>query len=259
MLRQVSPESEAIYDFLVTLYHKFDGDWSKVQNDAGLSEGDFKHFLDYAAQFLGNAGNYKSFGDVKFIPRLEPSQLKTIAELTPETKRLFEKFQERIFADEIVEKMHLGYPPEHLSTYYPDSPDITKDEITAVSDFLEAKKLLPENTRIRKSSHGYEVLVASAQTSPSKEDQDLKESEWTLEGTLAGKKLRLVFGDYSKEMETITSAIEKAEQYAANDTQRNMLKKYAQTFRTGSLQAFLDSQRFWIRDKGPVVETDIGL
>jgi dipeptidyl-peptidase-3 len=258
-LRQVSPESEPIYDFLVTLHTKFNGDWSKVQKESGLSDEDFKQFLNYAAQFLGNAGNYKSFGDVKFVPRFEPSQLKALAAITPETLKLYEKFQDRIFADETVEKMHLGYPPEHLSTYYPESPNITKDEVSAVSDFLEAKKLLPENTRIKKTQDGFEVLIASAQSNPSSADRDLPESEWTLEGSLAGKKLKLVFGDHAKEMETIVSAIEKAEQYAANDTQKQMLIKYAQTFRTGSLEAFLDSQRFWIRDKGPVVETDIGL
>jgi dipeptidyl-peptidase-3 len=219
----------------------------------------FKAFMSYGAQFLGNAGNYKGFGDIKFVPRLEPAELKAIAAITPETLKLYESFKDCIFANDTIEKMHLGYPPEHLSTYYPDSPDITKDEISTISDFLEAKKLLPENTRIRKTGQDYEVLVASAQSDPSSEDRDLPESEWTLEGSLSGKKLKLVFGDYSKEMETIVSAIEKAEKYAANDTQKKMMQKYAQTFRTGSLEAFLDSQRFWIRDKGPVVETDIGL
>ena len=47
--------------------------------------------------------------------------------------------------------MHMGYPDAgHMSTYYPDSPDITKEEITILSKFLAAKSLLPENTRIRK-------------------------------------------------------------------------------------------------------------
>ncbi|KAK1077238.1 hypothetical protein LTR48_008848, partial [Friedmanniomyces endolithicus] len=62
-LRQVSPESEAIYDFIVTLHKGCDGDWKKLASRAGLSDEDLNHFLSYAAQFLGNTGNYKSFGD----------------------------------------------------------------------------------------------------------------------------------------------------------------------------------------------------
>ncbi|EKG11323.1 Peptidase M49 dipeptidyl-peptidase III [Macrophomina phaseolina MS6] len=259
VLRQISPESEHIYDFIVTLHRHFNGDWKKAQKEAGLSDNELKAFLDYAAQFLGNAGNYKSFGDSKFVPRLESRQLKALATLTPETLKLYEKFKDNIFADSDVAKMHLGYPDAgHLSTYYPDSPDITKEEISILSDFLESKKLLPENTRIRKTKDGFEVLIASALDAPSKEQRDIPESEWELDGKLKGKTLKLVFGDYSKEMATIADAIKKARQYAGNDTEKSMLDAYEKSFTTGSLEAYKDSQRFWIRDKGPMVETDIG-
>lgn len=259
VLRQVSPESEHVYDFIVTLHRHYKGDWKKAQQDAGLSDEELKAFLDYSAQFLGNTGNYKSFGDSKFVPRLESRQFKALATLNPETLKLYEKFKDSIFADKTIEKMHLGYPDGgHLSTYYPDSPDISKEEITILSDFLESKKLLPENTRIRKTKDGFEVLIASALDAPSKDQKDIPESEWELDGKLKGKKLKLVFGDYTKEMATIADAIKKAGQYADNDTEKSMMDAYEKSFVTGSLEAYKDSQRFWIRDKGPMVETDIG-
>jgi dipeptidyl-peptidase-3 len=37
-----------------------------------------------------------------------------------------------------------------------------------------------------------------------------------------------------------------------------MQDAYVKSFETGSLEAFKDSQRFWIRDKGPMVESNIG-
>jgi dipeptidyl-peptidase-3 len=124
-----------------------------------------------------------------------------------------------------------------------------------VSDFLEGKKLLPENTRVRKTSEGFDILIASAEADPKPEDRDLKESELTMDN---GKKVKLVFGDYSKEMTTIAKNFDKAAEYAANDTQRNMCEQYAKSFRTGSLEAFKESQRYWIKDKGPEVEADVG-
>jgi dipeptidyl-peptidase III len=59
-LRQVSIESEAIFDLILDLYKSENGDWKKVQSKAAVSDEDLKGFLEYAGQFLGNVGNYKS-------------------------------------------------------------------------------------------------------------------------------------------------------------------------------------------------------
>jgi dipeptidyl-peptidase-3 len=259
VLRQCSPESEDIYDFIVGLHKHFNGDWKKVQKQSEIADEDLESFLGYAAQFLGNAGNYKSFGDSKFIPRIAASKLEAIAKVTPESLKLWEKFKDGIYENQDESYMHLGYPDAgHVSTYYPDSPDITKEEITLVSDFLQSKKLLPENTRIRKTKDGFEVLVASAENNPDSRDRDIPESEWELDGKLSGKKLKMVFGDYSTEMGKIADAIDNAEKHAANDTQISMMKEYSKSFRTGSSEAYKESQRFWIKDKSPEVECDIG-
>jgi dipeptidyl-peptidase-3 len=256
VLRQTSSESEPIYDFIIALHKHSKGDYEALAKEAGLSHEELEAYLNYAAQFLGNLGNYKSFGDSKFVPRLEPRQLKALATVSKDALTLYDQFKDSIYAGDDVSKLHLGYPSAgHVSTYYPDSSSITKEEIAGVSDFLEGKGLLPENTRVKKTGEGFEVLIASALDSPSAEQRDLKDSEWTLDD---GKKLRLVFGDYSKEMETIAHHIDEAKKYAANDNQKKMMEEYSKSFRTGSLEAFKESQRAWIMDKGPQVESDIG-
>ena len=112
-----------------------------------------------------------------------------------------------------------------MTTYYPDSPTISKDEITAIGDLMEKKGLALENTRIRKTPSGdFELLIASGVSSPPAKDRDLGEGEtFDLEGVLKGKSLRLVFGDHQEEMAKIAHSVKKASLNAANDNQKRML------------------------------------
>ena len=157
-----------------------------------------QQFLQYAAQFLGNAGNYKGFGDSKFIPRFSLDDFVNLASASARAQQILEttSIKAAIFADQNKPAlMHLGFPNlGHLSAYYPESPDISQEEIEAVGEVLAEKGLLPENTRLRKTSEGdYEILIASALQHPQESDVG-EEKEWPLGGKLQGKSLRLVFG-----------------------------------------------------------------
>lgn len=263
-LRQVSPESEPIYDFILSLYRASNGDWNSLAAKTQVSEEHLKFFLEYAAQFLGNCGNYKGFGDSKFIPRLPSSSLQALASITPEAKEAFQKASNTgsgFYETKEQSLMHLGYPTEgHMTTYYPDSPTITKDEITAVGDLMEAKGLALENTRLRKTSSGdFELLIASGVSNPPAKERDLgEESTFELGGALKGKTLRFVFGDYKEEMAKIAHSIKQAEKNAANDKQKRMLDAYAHSFGAGSIEGFKESQRIWVTDQKPVLETNLG-
>jgi dipeptidyl-peptidase-3 len=261
-LRQVSPESEDIYDFIVSLYKASNGDWKGLASKAGVSEQDLQHFLEYAAQFLGNCGNYKGFGDAKFIPRCPESAFAALASADPTAKKFYDATKGAIFSSGRQDLMHLGFTDDgHLTTYYPDSPTIKKEEIYAVKDWMESVKLLPENTRLRKTTVGdFELLIASAVTSVPEKGGDIgKETEFTIkDGPLAGKKITLVYGDYSAELKKIAECHRKAAEVAENENQKNMQLAYAESFETGSLEAFKNAQRYWIRDKGPMVESNIG-
>lgn len=262
VLRQISPESEAIYDLILALHKSSGGDWKALQSKAGVSGDELSQFLEYAAQFLGNNGNYKSFGDSKFIPRCAESTVAALAATSPEAEGFYKATKGAIFSSNPPALMHMGYPEQgHMTTYYPESPDILKTEIDAVSAWMEKKGLLPENTRLTKSKDGvFEILIASANTSVPSDGGDIgKETSFSVtEGPLAGKTIKLVYGDYSKEMALITEYIKKAAENGDNETQKNMYDAYATSFENGSLLAFKDSQRFWIRDKGPMVESNIG-
>ncbi|KAI1383202.1 putative dipeptidylpeptidase III [Hypoxylon trugodes] len=260
--RQISPESEPIFDFILALHKTCGGDWKALQAKAGISDEDLGNFLQYAAQFLGNNGNYKSFGDAKFIPRGPESAFTALAAASPEAQKFYDATSGAIFSANKPALLHLGYPEQgHMTTYYPGSSDITKAEIDFISSWMEKKGLLPENTRLIKNKNGsFEILIASAKRTVPSEGGDIgKETTFKIEtGDLTGKTITLVYGDYSKELEAITANAKKAAENADNENQQKMFTSYAKSFEEGSLLAFKDSQRFWIRDKGPMVECNVG-
>ncbi|KIW10406.1 hypothetical protein PV08_11369 [Exophiala spinifera] len=263
-LAQVSPESPVIYDLILALHRACGGDYKKLSDGTSVGSDDITLWLEYAAQFLGNCGNYKGFGDSKFIPRISPEAFEQLCTVNEECKKLHTTASQTgggIYETKDVALMHLGYPEAgHMTAYYPDSPTITKEEISTVGDVLEEKKLLIENTRLRKLASGdFELLIASGVQNPPASERDLGElSTIDLTGKLSGKKLHLVFGDYLNEMTKIALEIKKAKKEAANEIEEKMMDEYARSFGTGSIQGFVESQRYWIKDKKPMVETDIG-
>ncbi|OJK02562.1 hypothetical protein ASPACDRAFT_76958 [Aspergillus aculeatus ATCC 16872] len=263
-LRQVSPESEPIYDLIVELHRTCNGDWTDLARRTNVSDEHLRYFLEYAAQFLGNCGNYKGFGDSKFIPRLPVEAFQALASASPQTKDAFNRANSTgggIYETDVQSRMHLGYAEgNHMTTYYPDSPSITKEEITAVGDFLEQKGLPLENTRLKKTETGdFELLIASGVSSPPARDRDLGDVDsFDLDGKLKGHKLRLLFGDHREEMAKVAHSIKQASLHAANDNQKRMLDAYALSFGSGSIEAFKESQRIWVKDQKPVLETNLG-
>ena len=101
ILRQVSPESEAIYDFIIAIYESCKGDWKKLQTRSKVTDQALQYFLQYATQFLGNAGNYKGFGDSKFVPRCSLEDIVALASVSAEAQQILEStsIKAEIFAN----------------------------------------------------------------------------------------------------------------------------------------------------------------
>lgn len=259
VLRSVSPESESIFDLILKLHIALglpatNEDYQERLKNV-VPENAVTQYLEYASQFLGNLGNYKSFGDSKFVPRVSKEHFGAIVKASglSELIELYKSVEEALYS---TTPGILGWPDKgQLSNYYPDCASvITKAEIEAVNAALAERSIMPENTRVvKKSEKEFVVLVASA-VQENTVDYYPKESIQLDSGAT----VTIQFGDHSKEFAEITRNIREAGKHAANDTQKKMIEFYAQSFETGSMKAHKESQIQWVKDLGPLVESNIG-
>lgn len=151
----------------------------------------------------------------------------------------------------------LGYPgPTAQSSYYPTH--ITASEVKKVSDMMVQKSIGVENTRILKSGGTdgeantfFDILQASV------ESDEAPRIIGQLEEA-SDASVRLVRGDHSYDLQRVNQALSEAVQYCANATQRRMLDKLQESFRSGDLEAYREAQTIWVKDRGPKVEVLFG-
>ncbi|KAI1331974.1 peptidase family M49-domain-containing protein [Xylariaceae sp. FL0255] len=241
ILRQVSPESEPIFDFILKLRKSCKGEWRQLVGP-DVTEIDVTAFLEYAATFLSNIGNY-----YKFVPKMSPQVLRAIASKDDGLMHLLDKIEGSMFA---VPPYSLGLSKTAQSSYYVGE-EITKDEIANVTQILDAHSIHPENTRIKKTgSQSFEVLQASVdvEAAPKK----------LLSSHNPSLQVHLVGGDHAADLRNVCENLARAKEHAANDIQRKFLTEYIGSFTTGSLHVYRDSQRSWVSDKAPKVENILG-
>lgn len=123
-----------------------------------------------------------------------------------------------------------------------------------VVDFIGIRS---ENTRLIKLDGSepvvYELLIASTET-PLSRSYEITDSDSIVDGAT----LRVFYGDHSAQLTQVITYLKEAKAYAANQNQCSMIDSYIESFQTGSIEAHKESQRHWIKDSCPSVETNIG-
>ncbi|XP_053986648.1 dipeptidyl peptidase 3 [Hylaeus volcanicus] len=260
---QTSPESPLIFALLHNVFiSETIDELKKSALNAGVSEDEFTAFLVYTCGIFANAGNYKSFGDSKIIPNLPKEKLEAILKVSKAYKDnskniedIWNKIKDVMYS--IKGKLKsLGLGDKGVTTYF--SANCTDKDADLVNEFMQEKGLESYNARCfktvdetGKNMDTYEIRLASVKT-------DTDPSVTLPEEVFKKAKFKIVRGDYSKLLVPVVDNLQKAKEYAANEIEKNMLNKYIEHFTTGSLQAHKDGSRFWITDKGPVIETYIG-
>lgn len=65
-------------------------------------------------------------------------------------------------------------------------------------------------------------------------------------------------GDHTDELNRISLCIDEARKYTANTTQESFLSFCQDSFRTGDIEAYKQSQRLWVKDLQPSIEVILG-
>uniref|UniRef100_A0AAQ5Z7J4 Dipeptidyl peptidase 3 n=1 Tax=Amphiprion ocellaris TaxID=80972 RepID=A0AAQ5Z7J4_AMPOC len=263
VLLQTSPESANIFVLLQRIFRKqTPAQLEQVATAAGLSSEEYQAFLVYAAGLYANMGNYKSFGDTKFIPNLpkvkQPVMLSAFQEQPSEMEALWDSCSGLLYSLEDRQKQ-LGLGDKGITTYF--SGNCCLEDAELAQKFLDSKKLSAYNTRLFKKDNGgkacYEVRLASAvQKGQNYMDGECESCCGSF--SFEDKEFTVKRGDYGPLMEKVCHYLQEAQTYAANENQRKMLEEYQRSFTLGSVDAHKEGSRYWIKDKGPIVESYIG-
>lgn len=235
--KQISDESEGIINFFTYMFK--DQNLRKFGTDKNL-----KAVINYAALCFSNAGNYLSFGDSKFIPRITSQEFRQVIQsYFPDYVSMYDTLEKQIYAIDPSER-YLGYYPEGSTKYF--SPNMTKEDCKLVDDFIKEYKLEGWNTMAQKVGDVYYILYPA-----SEKDAQVKYN-------YKGKEFIMNFGNFKQELTQVVMYLREAIKYVANENQKNMILHYINHFETGSLDEHKESQRWWIKDKQPVVENNLG-
>uniref|UniRef100_A0A7N8YG57 Dipeptidyl peptidase 3 n=2 Tax=Mastacembelus armatus TaxID=205130 RepID=A0A7N8YG57_9TELE len=236
VLLQTSPESADIFVLLQRIFRKqTPAQLEQVATAAGLSSEEYQAFLVYAAGLYANMGNYKSFGDTKFIPNLPKDKLKALVRASQafqdqpaEMEALWDSCSCLLYSLENKQKQ-LGLGDKGITTYFSGNCCLEDAELT--QKFLDSKVNCTVEGECESCCGSF----------------NFEDKEFTVKR-----------GDYGPLMEKVCSYLQQAQTYAANDNQRKMLEEYRRSFTFGSVDAHKEGSRYWIKDKGPIVESYIG-
>ncbi|XP_074861753.1 dipeptidyl peptidase 3 [Carettochelys insculpta] len=266
VLLQTSPEAPAIYVLLSRVFRAQDPDeLRELACSIGLSDQEYQAFLVYAAGVFSNMGNYKSFGDTKFVPNLPKDKLQQLIwqsqafqQRPKEMELLWGRCGELLFSLDPRQRQ-LGLREKGITTYF--SGNCTLEDAQLAQRFLDSQAISAYNTRLFKEKDGarqrcYEVRLASVLGTDAPADPELAPKLGCFE--FEGCQFRVTRGDYGPLLERVVENLQRTKAYSANTNQERMLEHYIQSFTQGSIASHKQASRCWIRDKGPIVESYIG-
>lgn len=166
---QRSYESPALFVLMQILFSCNMDQYKQRVLERGLTNDAWRQMLAYTAAVFNNCGNYRSFGDTKFVPELNPDDFKTVvraSENYDDYKDIVEEILEKIEFEVFNEEepfQRIGFRDENNGTTSYYSSNITKDEAKMIDEWCQQLNVSPLNTRLFKiGEKEFELRVASS-------------------------------------------------------------------------------------------------
>jgi len=251
VLYQTSPEAPNIFRLIHTINSKEPiAELKKKCLAAGVTEEDFTAYMVYCSGFYGNMGNYKGFGDSKFVPNLSKESFEKIVKASSassDIQGIWEKVSDRLYSLNNKEKQ-LGFGEKGVTKYFSGNCDSSDSGI--VNEYLKHKNLEGYINRVIKTEESgktvYEIRHAGVDSTLVSEEE------------FNGNHYRVTTGDYQELLDKVCENLTEAAKHCSKDLEKNMLEEYVKSFKVGKLEHHKDGSRYWIKNKGPIIETYIG-
>ena len=247
MLLQTSPESPDIFRLVMRLARAQDtAALREAAAAAGVTEQEVTAYFVFSSGFLSNMGNYKGFGDSKFVPNLAVEKLEMLVKASGAFKaepgvvgELWEAVKGPLYSLTDKEKQ-LGLGMKGITKYFTPNCDLEDSDL--VNRFFKTKSLEGYINRVIKTTEGgktvYEIRNAGVQSATLMEEE--------FEGCV----MKVTTGDYSGLLDRVAANLAEAAKHAANTNESSMLAEYATSFREGSLDKHKEGSRVLDQEQG---------
>jgi dipeptidyl-peptidase-3 len=245
LLSQVSVESPSIHTFLSSFISIYP--FSSLESAATEPNSPLFYFLEYAAQFYYNGGNFMGFGDTKFIPRISQSDLSLLLAPYPSLSALFASVSSSLYSEDPTTRA-LGWPPENVTAYY-FPRDFRREEQEGIDSLLKREKININNTMIRREATRYNVKTLSIVI----DEVGIQIGEFNKLPVFVTK------GWHSEALKRVNHWLTLARDSALSELEAEALTNLIIHNETGDVSKHWDYTELWIKESSPIVESYIGV
>ena len=137
---------------------------------AGLPDGEnqWTQFMAYSAAVFNNCGNFRSFGDTKFVPELPAESIEIILHACDAydthhdvIEDCWTRIKHEVYSENDPHQ-HIGFPDKDgVTSYY--SSNVTTADSEFMDTFCQKEGISPLNTRLFKSADdkNFNLRIAS--------------------------------------------------------------------------------------------------
>ena len=248
-LFQTSYESPALF----MIFQMFFGSFEKIDDlenqiikkDEQITPEMINNFLEYAAKFYSNFGNY-TIKKKKFFPEFNKSESESqaIFEIILKTSTRYTEFSsiwqiiKCIIFDKSENVINIDLEEkEGKNCYYLGGTK--KEQIQSTDGFLLSKDISLLNTRLFYYNSQVITLIGSITEKQENCDNDIV----------------LLYGEFAPFLKIITDNLKKAKEHTTKDAEGELIEDYIKFFTDGDIKYHKESQKKWVEldsqgDKG---------